>query len=74
MVDSEINVEKSAIEEYLLSTFSKIHDEYGQTLDITLALPTLVLVMSGETKALDDKVKKRERKFSKKMTTFFIEV
>ncbi|KAI9255337.1 hypothetical protein EDC94DRAFT_617366 [Helicostylum pulchrum] len=55
MVDSEIKVEKSTIEEYLLATFSKIHDEYGQTLDITLALPTLLQVMSGEDKALDDK-------------------
>lgn len=62
MVDSEIKEEKSAIEEYLLSTFSKIHDQYGQTLDITLALPTLVLLMSGETKALDNKVKKIDRK------------
>ncbi|KAG2233021.1 hypothetical protein INT48_007597, partial [Thamnidium elegans] len=55
MVDSLIKVEKSTIEEYLITTFSKIHDEYGQTLDITLALPTLVMVMSGESTALDDK-------------------
>lgn len=65
MVDSEIKVEKSTIEEYLLATFSKIHDEYGQTLDITLALPTLLQVMSGEDKALDDKVKEEEKKVVK---------
>lgn len=37
-----ITQDKSDIESYLVSTFSKIVDEYGQQLDITLALPTLV--------------------------------
>ncbi|KAI7893193.1 uncharacterized protein EV154DRAFT_479632 [Mucor mucedo] len=40
--------EQPSLEEYLVTTFSRIKDEYGQQLDITLALPTLVeLIVKG---------------------------
>lgn len=35
------------LEEYLTDTFSKIKDQYGQNLNITPALPTLIEVLKG---------------------------
>ncbi|CAO3631901.1 unnamed protein product [Mucor hiemalis] len=46
----------SPLEAYLVSTFSKIQDQYGQKLDISPAVPTLVQVLTGHV----DSVKKFE--------------
>jgi hypothetical protein len=42
---------KSDLEAYLISTFNKVEDQYGQKLDILPALPTLVEVLSGTPNA-----------------------
>lgn len=56
--------EQPSLEEYLVTTFSRIKDEYGQQLDITLALPTLVelIVKGGQDDS--DKVNFSYKKYS----------
>lgn len=59
MLGTEMPQEKSDLENYLISTFSKVQDQYGQKLDILPALPTLVEILSDTStskKALADKV------------------
>lgn len=43
---------RGQLETYLVSTFSKIQDQYGQKLDISPAVPTLVQVLTGHVDAV----------------------
>lgn len=56
MTDTE-KQDRAEIEAYLVSTFSRVVDEYGQQLDITLALPTLVELIKNGGQDDPDKVK-----------------
>lgn len=55
MVDTS-KQERSDMEEYLITTFSRIKDEYGQQLDVTLALPTLIDLIEKGGQDDSDKV------------------
>lgn len=57
MTEAEIKVdEKKEIERILVSSFSKIQNINGQSLDITLVLPILTTIISGTGQTSDKKV------------------
>lgn len=56
MTDSDIKLDdKKEIERFLVSAFSKIQDINDQSLDITLALPTLITIISGANQESEEK-------------------
>ncbi|KAI9349894.1 hypothetical protein BD770DRAFT_394558 [Pilaira anomala] len=56
MANSDTKLDdKKEIERFLVSVFSKIQDRNGQSLDITLALPTLITIISGGSQQTSEK-------------------
>jgi hypothetical protein len=52
-------VETNQLEGYITRTFSKITDDFGRPLNITLAVPVLFAIISGNTEAYTNHVNKQ---------------